>query len=67
MDPSVKPASNNVFLDVIPYIRAVPVMASWVDIESTVGEELERAYYGQIDVDEFVAVATERTQKYFGD
>ena len=42
-------------------------MASWVDIESTVGEELERAYYGQIDVDEFVAVATERTRKYFGD
>ena len=67
MDPAAKPASNNVFLDVIPYIRGVPVMASWVDIESTVGEELERAYYGQIDVDEFVAVATERTRKYFGD
>ena len=67
LDPTAKPASNRVFLDVIPYIRGVPVMESWVDIESTVGEELERAFYGQSELDEFVEVATERTRKYFSE
>ena len=66
LDPSVKPASSRVFLDVIPHIRGVPVMASWVDIETTVGEELERAFYGHVDVDSFIKTSTELTLKYFG-
>lgn len=67
LDPDAKPANSKVFLDGIPHIRAVPVMETWVDIEETAGEELERAYYGQATVDEAIAAAQRRTAEYFGD
>ena len=60
-----KPSRSNVFLDVIPYIRAVPVMETWVDIENTVGKELERGVYGEATVDEVIETATRRTLEYF--
>jgi multiple sugar transport system substrate-binding protein len=66
LDPAAKPASSQVFLDVIPHIRGVPVMETWVDIETTVGEEIERAFYGEASVDEVVATSLERTAEYFG-
>jgi multiple sugar transport system substrate-binding protein len=65
LDPAVKPASSKVFLDVIPYIRGVPVMETWVDIEDTVGAELERAFYGEATVDQAIAAANERTREFF--
>jgi multiple sugar transport system substrate-binding protein len=65
LDPSVKPQSSRVFLDVIPYIRGVPVMESWVDIEDTVGKEIERAFYGEATVDEAIEAANERTAEFF--
>jgi multiple sugar transport system substrate-binding protein len=65
LDPNAKPASNHVFLDVIPHVRGVPVMATWVDVESTVGEELERAFYGQASLDETIETSIERTRKSF--
>ena len=66
LDPAAKPANSRVFLDVIPHIRGVPVMETWVDIESTVGQEIERAFYGAASVDEAVATSIERTAGYFG-
>lgn len=65
LDPNAKPANSKVFLDSIPTIRAVPVMDTWVDIEETVGEELERAFYGNASVDEMISTATRRTTEYF--
>lgn len=65
LDPSAKPVSSRVFLDVIPDIRAVPVMATWPDIEDAAGEELQRAFYGQATVEEAVAAAVERTKPLF--
>lgn len=65
LDPQQAPANNRVFLEVIPAIRSVPVMAAWVDIEELVGEELERAYYGQTSLDEAIRTATERAQPFF--
>jgi len=50
---------------VILFIRSVPVMESWADIEALTSKELERAYYGQASLDEVIRAATERTQPFF--
>ena len=65
LDPTRKPAHSQVFLDVIPHIRAVPVMENWPDIEGQVGEEVERCYHGLTTVDEAIRLATERTAGFF--
>jgi multiple sugar transport system substrate-binding protein len=65
LDPNAKPSRSNVFLDSIPFIRGVPVMETWVDIESTVGNELERGFYGQASADEIIAESIRRTDEYF--
>jgi multiple sugar transport system substrate-binding protein len=65
LDPAAKPANSKIFLDGIPAIKGVPIMETWVDIENTVGEELERAFYGDVSVDEMITTATERTLEYF--
>jgi multiple sugar transport system substrate-binding protein len=65
LDPNAKPANSQVFLSTIPVIRGVPIMETWVDIEGTAGEELERAFYGNASVDEMIQTTIERTQDYF--
>ena len=40
-------------------------MASWVDVEEMAGEELERAFYGEVSVDEAIAAMIARTPPYF--
>ena len=65
LDPDAKPANSRVFLDTIPVIRRVPVHPGWVDVESTSGEELERAFYGEASVEEAVQAAIERTTQHF--
>jgi multiple sugar transport system substrate-binding protein len=65
LDPSERPANSQVFLDTIPILRAVPVMASWVDIEEIAGQEIERAFYGRASVDEAIETMLVRTLPYF--
>ena len=65
LDSTRKPVHSQVFLDVIPSIRAVPLMENWPDIESQVGEEVERCYHGLTTVDEAIRLATERTAAFF--
>ncbi len=65
LDPAVRPANSQVFLETIPILRGVPVMASWVDIEEIAGEEIERAFYGQASVDEAIDSMLARTLPYF--
>jgi multiple sugar transport system substrate-binding protein len=66
LDPNVKPASSQVFLDAIPYMRAVPILPNWGDIEEIAAEEIERAFYGQAAVNDAVIAAIRRAQPYFG-
>jgi multiple sugar transport system substrate-binding protein len=66
LDPQAKPLRSKVFLDVIPQTRAVPVMATWPEIEEALTNELQRAYYGQASVEEAIATAIEQTERYFG-
>lgn len=65
LDPNAKPANSRVFLDVIPYIRSVPVMDTWVDIEEIMNIEFERALHGDIGYDEAMRLATERSAEFF--
>lgn len=65
LDPSLPPSRSNVFLDGIPFIRGVPVMDTWVDIENTIAKELERGVFGEATVEEVIEAATRRTAEYF--
>jgi multiple sugar transport system substrate-binding protein len=57
LDPAQKPASSQVWLDVVPTLRMVPVIANWPAIEDTASKEIERAFYGQAGVDEAAQAA----------
>ena len=65
LDPSAKPASSQVFLDVIPTIRALPVHPNWAEIEDTASEELARGFYGETDAYDAMLRAVQRTRDYF--
>lgn len=65
LDPSKPPASSQVFLDTIPMLGQVPIMTTWVAIEETASQEIERAFYGQVTVEEAAAAAAAMTQEYF--
>jgi multiple sugar transport system substrate-binding protein len=65
LDPNAKPASSHVFLDVIPAIRALPIVPKWAEIEDIAGEEIARGFYGETDVYDAMLRAVERTREYF--
>jgi multiple sugar transport system substrate-binding protein len=65
LDPAQKPANSRVFLDTVPTLRGVPVMAAWVDVEELAGDELERALFGNAPVDEVITAMIERTRPFF--
>lgn len=65
LDPGAAPASGRVFLDSIPVIRRVPVHPGWVDVETTSSEELERAFYGQVSVEEAMRAAVQQSIEDF--
>ncbi|MGH2537772.1 MAG: ABC transporter substrate-binding protein [Candidatus Promineifilaceae bacterium] len=65
LDPNEAPGRARVFLDTVDVLRAVPIISTWQDIEVTAGMEVERAFYGDISVDEAANLAVERTLEYF--
>jgi multiple sugar transport system substrate-binding protein len=65
LNPQLRPAHNQVFLDAIDDVRPMPVLENWVDIEAITGDELERAFYGQASVSEAMRSAAMRTEEYF--
>ena len=65
LDPNAKPASSRVFLDTIPFIRALPVHPQWAEIEDTASQELARGFYGETDVYDAMLRAIERAREYF--
>jgi multiple sugar transport system substrate-binding protein len=64
---SLPPASSNVFLDMIPHMQLVPVISTWPQVEEVVNEELERAFFGVITVDQAIQLATEQTSRLFAE
>jgi multiple sugar transport system substrate-binding protein len=66
LDPNLAPANSQVFLNELPYIRALPIVPNWADIEEIAGEEIARAFYGQTTVEDAMLAAIGRTVIYFG-
>ena len=65
--PDQPPANSRIYIDTIPTLRWVPIMTTWIGIEETAGQEVERAFYGQATVEEAAATAVTLTQPFFDD
>jgi multiple sugar transport system substrate-binding protein len=65
LDPNAKPANSRVFLEAIPYIHPLPVHPNWAEIEDVASEELARGFYGEVEVEQAMFNAIERTREYF--
>ena len=65
LDPSLPPSRAQVYINNAPILRRVPVISTWQEIESVADEEIERAFYGDITVDEAARLAFQRTEEYF--
>jgi len=65
LDPAHSPAHSQVWLDTVDTLRRVPVINLWQEVENTASQEIERAFYGDIPVEEAAALADLRTEEYF--
>ena len=65
LDPAAKPANSRVFLDTIPYIRRVPSISTWPEIEDAAAVILEDGLYENVPSEEIVRRLNERTQDMF--
>lgn len=65
LDPQAKPANSQAFLDAIPGIRNLPIMATWSDIEGIVSTELQNAFYGRVTLDDALQAAKEHSAEFF--
>ncbi|MGA7729761.1 MAG: sugar ABC transporter substrate-binding protein [Chloroflexia bacterium] len=67
LDPTKSPASSQVFLDMIPHMRLIPIISTWPQVETVVNEELERAFYNLVPLDQAIKQATEDTKPLFAE
>ncbi|MCI0399660.1 MAG: sugar ABC transporter substrate-binding protein [Chloroflexi bacterium] len=65
LNPGLPPGRARVFLDSIAVLRRVPLASTWQEIETIASEEIERAFYGDITVQEAATLAVQRTEEYF--
>ncbi len=65
LEPNAKPEHSQVFLDSIDSMFRFPQQANWAEIEEIGGEELQRAFYGVVSVEEAMLAAYERTLPIF--
>ncbi|MCB0078006.1 MAG: sugar ABC transporter substrate-binding protein [Anaerolineales bacterium] len=65
LDETQPPSRARVFLDTAETLRLVPVISTWEEIEKSASSEIERAFYGEISVEEAIQLATQRTEEYF--
>ena len=59
--PGTKPEHARVWLDQIPSLHALPVIAGWGEVEERASEELERALYGETPLNDAIQEAIDRT------
>ena len=65
LDRFAAPASSRVYLDTIPQIRRLPSISTWLEVEEAFNTTLGRAFYGEIPVDEAIALAQARAADAF--
>lgn len=65
LDPDAKPASSHVFVDTIPFIRRVPSISTWPEIEDAAEGILEGGLYENVPADVVARQLDERTRGMF--
>jgi multiple sugar transport system substrate-binding protein len=64
-DRFAPPASARVYLDTIPQIRRVPSISTWPEVEEAFNTTLGRAFYGEVPLDDAIAIAIARSEQAF--
>jgi multiple sugar transport system substrate-binding protein len=62
---SAAPASSEVFLDAIPYIRRVPNISTWLEVEDAWNTAFKRAFYVELDIEGAIDVVEFRAEDAF--
>ncbi len=65
LDPSLKPAHSEVFLEGIPAIRRVPTISTWPEIEDAAESIIEQGLYRGVRADEVARQLIDRTTPMF--
>lgn len=65
LDPDAAPRRSAVFLNGLDTLRMLPVISTWEEIERVAGEEIERAFYGDVSVYEAANSAVSLSREYF--
>jgi multiple sugar transport system substrate-binding protein len=65
LDPAAKPRSSRVFLDTIPFIRRIPSISTWPEIEDVSEGILEVGLYENVPSDEVARQLDSRTRDIF--
>ncbi len=65
LEPQMKPSSSRVFINALDTLRLFPIHPYWWDIEEIAGENLERAFHGDIPVQEALDRAINVTIPFF--
>jgi multiple sugar transport system substrate-binding protein len=65
LNPTSKPAHNQLFLDSMGYMHSLPIMPTWSNIEAGIGRELELAFHGDSTLDAAIDAAYIRTREFF--
>ena len=65
LDPDALPANGQAFLDQIPYLRSVPTISTWPEIEDAANGLLEEAYYAGGSALEVAVELETRTRDLF--
>jgi multiple sugar transport system substrate-binding protein len=65
LEPTLPPSRNRVFINTLPQLQRVPVISTWQEIEIVADREIERAFYGDIPVEEAALLIFQRTEEFF--
>ena len=59
------PANNASYVEMAPYVRPVPLMSTWGEVEGVLNKEIKRAFYGDATAQQAAQAAVENTREYF--
>jgi multiple sugar transport system substrate-binding protein len=59
------PPSSEVYIETIPWLRRVPSIAIWPEIEDIFNAEFQQALYGEVDIDEAIKTVEEKSEDAF--
>jgi multiple sugar transport system substrate-binding protein len=65
LDPDARPRNSQVWLDVVPSLRAVPAISTWPEIEDATSPLLEAAMYGELPAADLAAQLDAATRDAF--